>query len=87
MCVCMCIRYIKERGLAYAREDPHAGQGPAELGTLLWQILAVQVKQGVTLKGLQHSARPQVCMHGSCHMHLNTHATLIRPLHTHTLFK
>ena len=55
MCMCCAgqvLKYIAERAAAYSCEDPHACQGPEEVGSMLWQTLGILVKHGGLLRGV-----------------------------------
>mmetsp|Transcript_17890 Transcript_17890/g.46817 ORF Transcript_17890/g.46817 Transcript_17890/m.46817 type:complete len:1287 (+) Transcript_17890:1468-5328(+) len=47
------LKFIHERIAAFALEDPHASQGPEEVGRMMWQALAIMVKHEGLLKHAQ----------------------------------
>jgi hypothetical protein len=44
------LKYITERVAAYDTEDPHASQGPTEVGRMIWQSLGAMVKHDGLLR-------------------------------------
>eukprot|EP00983_Pelagomonas_calceolata_P009048 294115-Pelagomonas_calceolata.AAC.7 len=55
------LKFIHERIAAFALEDPHASQGPEEVGRMMWQALAIMVKHEGLLKHAQLK-KPGVCV-------------------------
>ena len=54
------LKFIGERVAAHTLEDPHASQGPEEVGRMIWQVLGVMVRHEGLLRNPQQQKKPTV---------------------------